>query len=121
MSNEVIKVFLVDEGGAGVCRTADTLDDWYEILDCRWIDVVERSVDGVLFDVVCDVEGLFCDAPVVTAVYSDGTPALVGNIAFCHHDEEGNLTGISAEEAGRLQRSLIHVEREGWPSAMVLD
>lgn len=77
---------------------AANLDSYYKVLDCDCIDIVGRSLGPYAFDVICDDEGLLKSGARVSAISPEGNPMLVGNLFFCHHDEEGNLTSLNPEE-----------------------
>lgn len=99
------KMFLLKEFSTEVVE-ANTLDDYYYYLECNTIDIVQRSVKGRLFDIICDDEGLFKKNNYVSARNKIGEPMLVGNLLFCHHDEEGNMTSITEEEIELLNSSI---------------
>jgi len=80
----------------------DSLEEFYELLNCDVIDITKRNIGGVVFDVMCDDEGLLKEGAIVSAFDSNGTPALVGNLMFFHTNPYGNLVGISDEECQHL-------------------
>lgn len=77
---------------------AANLDSYHKVLDCDCIDIVGRSLGPYTFDVICDDEGLLKPGARVSAINPTGRPMFVGNLFFCHHDEEGNLTSLHPEE-----------------------
>lgn len=81
----------------------DDLEEFYGIIKCNTIDIVTRYIKGVRFDIICDDEGLFKENPVVTAYDIAGRPMLVGMLIFAHHDDEGNMTGITTEDEKLLK------------------
>ena len=95
-----MRAFLIDQRD----RTAKEvdinpeLDELYKVLDCDTIDIVVRKVDGVEFDIVCDDEGLFKQPAVPSACTTQGNPTLVGNLLFCHHNLDGELTECSEDD-----------------------
>ncbi len=80
---------------------ADTLNEYYQLLGCRCIDMVAIDVDGYSYDVVCDDEGLFRE-PMVPALYISEEQVLFGNLAFVKIDEEGYTVGLDKEDIERL-------------------
>ena len=81
----------------------DSLEAYYDALNCTVIDIVQRDIGGITFDIVCDDEGLLKDSPVVSAVDSKYRPMFVGNLLFLHGDDTtGEMVGISEEEASFL-------------------
>ena len=85
----------------------DKLEDFYKLINCNTIDIVSRSVDGVVFDIVCDDEGLLKDEIVVSAMNHDFRAMLVGNLIFAHHDEEGGLVGLTDDEIDHIKRCTV--------------
>lgn len=81
-----------------VVTVEDELSSYYEILNCRCIDITQRKIGGKLFDIVCDDEALLVDDPVMSAVSTDFEPMLAGNLFICKVDDEGNLVSLTTEE-----------------------
>lgn len=73
----------------------DDLHTYYRLLDCSMIEIVERKIGRKWFDVICDEEGTFQEQPKISAIDNLGRVMFVGNLLFMHHDEEGNMTGLS--------------------------
>jgi len=106
-----MKVFKVDVYGdsTGVIEIEDKLEDFYREIKTDVIDIVVRYIDGQEFDIVCDDEGLLKDKPRVSAMDGGFKPMLVGNLLIAHHDDEGNLTGISEEDSSLLMFHTMRV------------
>lgn len=81
----------------------DTLSELYRVIECRTIDIVQRSFGGVIFDIVLDDEGLLKAndenlLPTSWWQHEGFTPpyeGLFGNLLLAHHDELGNLTSVN--------------------------
>ena len=82
---------------------ADTLNEYYHLLGCQCIDMVEIDVDNYSYDVVCDDEGLFRE-PMVPTLYISEEQVLFGSLAFVKIDEEGYTVGLDKEDIERLLR-----------------
>lgn len=85
----------------------DKLDEYYKHLRCSTIDITMRKVGGRQFDIICDDEGLFTEHPIVTAMYRNFEPALVGNLIFAHHNSEGEMTALSDEDVEIIKQNTI--------------
>lgn len=83
------------------------LDDFYRELDAEPFDIVTKEINGRSFDIFVDDVGLFREKPVVSAIYKDHSPALVGNLIFANHDSEGNTTSLSSKDIGIIRNNLI--------------
>ena len=86
---------------------ADTLNEYYHLLGCRCIDMVEIDVDNYSYDVVCDDEGLFRE-PMVPTLYISEEQVLFGSLAFVKIDEEGYTVGLENEDIKRLLRYITN-------------
>lgn len=86
--NDDVKVLDIEED----------LDTFYDLLNCSCIDIVQRKVNGRIFDIVCDDEGLLKNEFKISAIDSMNNPMLVGNLLFFHNDGEGNLSELSDED-----------------------
>lgn len=84
----------------------DDLKEYYENLECNYIEIVERKIGNKWFDVICDEEGTFVDSPKISAIDNLGTPMFVGNLIFAHHDSEGNMTGLKEKESDYIRRRI---------------
>lgn len=103
------------------------LEQFYELLECRLIDIAYRNIGGRFFDIIIDDEGLFADDPKVSALNSKREPVLVGNLLFCNHDGEGNETSLSEEDIAHLMdhvavaRQQMPDGSEGEPLVVMMD
>ena len=87
---------------------ADTLNEYYHLLGCRCIDMVEIDVDNYSYDVVCDDEGLFRE-PMVPTLYISEEQVLFGSLAFVKIDEEGYTVGLDKDD---IERLLHYIENQ---------
>lgn len=75
---KTIKGFLVNEDKAEMVEIEEKLQSYYDVLNCDYIDVAVREIDGKEFDIICDDEGLFKENQIITAVNQSMQPQLVG-------------------------------------------
>jgi len=92
-----------------VVMVEDELEKFYELLDCSCIDIVERKIGGVYYDIICDDEGLLTEHPIISAVdVSSGNPEpmLFGNLLICHNDGEGNQSELEPDDCFDIRDNL---------------
>lgn len=79
----------------------DDLGTYYNLIDCRNIDIVRRKIGQQYFNIVCDDEGLLKDRPRISAISDLGEILLVGNLVICSGEitEDGDLIGLTDDEA----------------------
>ena len=79
---------------------ANTLTDYYNLIGCRTIDIISRSIGDVRVEIVLDDEGALVENPKVSAISVDGTPMLFGNllIASGRVTDDGELTELDEDE-----------------------
>lgn len=96
------KLKLVDVNG---------LDDYYEKLQCRCIDIVRRKIGDVEVEIICDDEGLLIDKPKISGVSITGEPMLVGNllVASGRVTDDGELTELTDEEIQLITECVAEV------------
>ena len=87
---------------------ANSLEDYYRYLKCDCIDIPSRRVGTVYYDIICDDNGLLVEEPIVSAVDSNYKPMLVGNLLFCHYDEDGEETDCIEADMINLRRNLLY-------------
>ena len=81
MSKSVKGVLLdVNTGELQVVTLGGSLQGFYEALDCSCIDIVDRTINGRPYTIVCDDEGLLKDGAKLSAVSDDNDPMLVGSL-----------------------------------------
>lgn len=105
-----MKMFLVDVKNQtlGVRDVQPKLEEYYRLLDCDTIDIVERQVGGKYFDIICDDEGLLKENPIPSALNKKGELMLVGNLLLCHHDNEGNETELSDKDVRLITNNCVN-------------
>lgn len=89
----------------------DTLKNYYSLIGCRCIDIVQRAFGGVVFDIVLDDEGLLKanetgELPTSWWQHEGYTPnyeGLFGVLVLTHHDDQGNLTSVNPMELLAVQ------------------
>ena len=95
----------------------DDLDEFYEKLNCRLIDIVKRKIGNKWFSVMCDDEGLLIDAPKISAIDSAGRGVMfVGNLMFFHNDGKGRLVGLSDDDIAHIKKYIKRVYTLDYPA-----
>lgn len=102
-----MKLFYFNEKGGEVIDIEGTLEEYYDLINCRCIDIVTRKIEDTYFDIICDDEGLLKDNPRISAVDMSGHPMLVGNLIFSHTDEEGETIGITDEDIAKIMNAMM--------------
>ena len=115
-------VYLNVKGGktAEVREIKDDLQEFYKLIDCGCIDIVDRKIGHKRFDIICDDEGLFTDSPKISAIDNLGEPMLVGNLIIVGtpDGESEELKGLTDKEAEyvleRIQKMYTRKYPEGY-------
>ena len=101
------KVLVLDvENGETRIVECEKLNDYYKELKCEIFDIATRRIGGKYFDIFCDDEGTFRENPIVSAVYPDHSPALVGNLIFANHNSKGETTSLTSKDIGMIRNSM---------------
>lgn len=90
---------------------ADELEVYYDMIDCRCIDIVTRKIGKEWYYIICDDEGLLAGKN-PTAFDATGTPMLVGNLIICRHDGE-DLAGLTAEDVDNIAKHIGYYRKDG--------
>ena len=101
-------IVMPDKGKAEKATITDSLDSFYNVLDCTTIDIVERRIGGKYYDIICDDEAPLKELPLVSGVDGLIRPMLFGRLFICHHDDEGGLTSLSEEEVKAVLSNCHH-------------
>lgn len=91
---------------------ADELETYYELIDCRCIDIVTRKIGKERYDIVCDDEGLLAGKNPTAALDATGMPMLVGNLIICRHDG-ADLAGLTDEDVENIIKHSGYYYKDG--------
>ena len=106
---------------------ANTLTDYYNLIGCRTIDIISRSIGDVRVEIVLDDEGAWVENPKVSAISVDGTPMLFGNllIASGRVTDDGELTELTKDEIDEIMQNVAtittSVYTDPYPALVELD
>jgi len=106
-----MKAFLIDvnadvKEGARVVECGNDLKTLYKLCDCSTIEIPYRKIGDYWYDIVCDEEGIFRENQKSSAFKENYKVAFVGNLLFCNHDSEGELTSLTDEQIENLKRHI---------------
>lgn len=90
---------------------ANGLDDYYRLIGCRTIDIVNRIIGDVRVEIVIDDEGALVKNPKVSAINIDGTPMLYGNllIASGRVTDDGDLAELTEKEVDEIMDNVTTI------------
>lgn len=100
--------WLIDlkNGKSGTVEFEDSLENLYQLCNCKTIDITVRKIGMFEYDITCDDEGLLTENPIPTAFDSQRNPMLYGNLLLTNHDDEGSLTSLKEEQIADLKKHL---------------
>lgn len=117
MANHKIKGVLIDtvKGTAEVVEIDKSLDEYYKVLNCRCIDIVQRCIGGKAFDIICDDEAALVDSPLPSAASPLGEVMLYGNLFVVKFDGEEDVESLTDEDVAHIFDNLLklHVLMDG--------
>ena len=96
-----MKILLLDVENKEIKMVeANGLDDYYELIGCRCIDIVRRTIGDVEVEIVLDDEGALVNQPKISAISPEATPMLYGNllVASGRVTDDGELTELDEDE-----------------------
>ena len=86
------------------------LQDYYRLIGCTTVDIVNRKIGNKRYEIICDDEGLLTSEPIVSAIDGKLQPMLVGNLIIAGEaDTDGNLTSLKADDLVNLNVNLRYV------------
>ena len=90
---------------------ANSLDDYYKLIGCEYVDIIHRWIGDVEVEIVLDDEGLLVNAPKPSGISIDGTPVLFGNllIASGRVTDDGELTELTEEEVDEIMDNVATI------------
>lgn len=95
----------------------DDLQDMYKAIDCSCIEIPVRTIGGKKYNIICDEEGTFRSDAKISAIDNLGNIMFVGNllITSAYVIEDGELTGLTEEEASEVKKYIRTVSTRKYP------
>ena len=106
---------------------ANTLDDYYRLIGCDYVDIIHRRIGDVEVEIVLDDEGLLVEDPKPSGISVNGSIMLWGNllIASGRVTDEGELTELTEEEIDEIMDNVAtrstSVYKEPYPAFVEMD
>ena len=95
---------------AGAVTIQHGLTAYYQLLNCRCIDMVSRRIGKQAqrcYTIICDDEGLFAPDPQISAIDSLGQVMLVGNLLVVKVDADGETQSLDDDDIRYLQKHTL--------------
>lgn len=115
------KMLLIDVKKSRVeVVTADSLEEYYRLIDCTTVDIVTKQIAGAYYPIICDDEGLLVSNPRPSAILSDtNNYELFGNLLIAGGTScEGELLSITEDQIKslltRLSVATDQTTKEKW-------
>ncbi len=100
---------------------ANSLKDYYRLIDCSTIDIVKRKIAGKYYEIICDDEGLLKENPKISAIDDMGQPMLVGNLIIAGEaNEDGNLTDLLDTDIVYIRENIHLMETRHYPGGYTM-
>ena len=114
--------YLIDVANekASVMTIDHSLQGFYDILGCRLVEMPTRWIgkrNGCPYVIICDEEGLFADAPKVSAIDNMGQVMLVGNLFIVKSGIDHELESLDEDDIKYLERFIQPESTRMFPSA----
>lgn len=78
------------------------LDEYYNLIGCKCIDIVSRNINGKYYDIICDDEALLKENPMPSMIDENGKISLCGNLLICNCDDDGNEVSLLRDDLDRI-------------------
>ena len=106
---------------------ANTLDDYYRLIGCDYVDIIHRRIGDVEVEIVLDDEGLLVEDPKPSGISVDGSIMLWGNllIASGRVTDDGELTELTEYEVDEIMDNVATIStsvyKEPYPAFVEVD
>lgn len=89
-----------------VGRIEDKCDEYYRLIGCEYITIIQRKINGKVYELVCDDEALLKSGQSPCAVNSLFDEVIYGNIVIAGEaDAKGNLTALTPDDISSIFNS----------------
>jgi len=100
--------YLIDvkNGTAGPITIDKSLESYYKILNCEFIDIVRRVIgtEKRSFDIICDDEALMNEDAILSAVDDSGNMMLFGNLFVVQFDGVDDETDLTEDDIKYIEK-----------------
>ena len=105
----VIKGVLIDSvnGTVSVKEISKELDAYYDILNCRCIDIARRTIGGKPFEIICDDEATLVTDPVPSAISHFGAVMLYGSLFVVRFDGKEDVESLTDEDIAHVMKNVF--------------
>lgn len=118
--SKTITMLHVKNDSATFKKVTPTLQRYYELIGCDYIDIVEINFGGKTYDVICDDEALLKNPPHYFSVISEsGSPMIAGNILICN-SKDGYETSLKNDDIIRLLSRLCWTMQNDEETAAII-
>ena len=102
---QAVLVDVYDSGRASRVHVGHSLEAWYEVLGCQWVEMPRRWIGDKAFVIICDEEGTFRSDCKVSA-RNGNEVMMVGNLLVVADDENepGEVRGLTDEEVKHVMQ-----------------
>lgn len=109
----LLRMLLIDvwNSNAQFVEIKDDLDDFYRLLNCDTIDIVQRSIGGMVYEIICDDNGLFRKPCRMSAMDKRHNQQLVGNLLICKYGGDGELAGLTDSDCTHLLKYIRGIRK----------
>lgn len=107
-----MKMLLIDvvKNKVEVVDCDGKLQTLYNLLNCDFVEIVDRNINGVRVHIICDEEGKLHGVPKISGIMYDNSDYFVGNLLVCGLvNSDGELTGLSEKEIELINENIIDV------------
>lgn len=93
-----------------------SLDSYYKILNCEYIDIVCRHIGERTYDIICDDEALLKYNSKISAINSDGKSMLCGNLFIVKFDGVEDETSLERDDIAYINRYIRSLPTRNYPT-----
>lgn len=92
-------------------------EDFYKLIGCRVVEIVERVIAGSPYSIICDEEGLYVENPRISALDGKGQPMLVGNLIITRIvNDEGDMRDLTDADIQHIKKNIYTMIRKDIPT-----
>lgn len=89
------------------------LETFYNLINCKYVEMYKRNINGKDFTIICDENGALKEKPIISAVSHKGYTMFFGNLIIAGMpNDEGNLTNLSDKDVTLIQSKFRKVIRK---------
>lgn len=106
---KLLKTFFIDvtgKGNASVVVIKNELNEFYRLLNCKYVETHKAVIGEKTFTVICDEDARMHPGRYPSVIDSFNNPILINNVLICN-SEHDDFSSLNNEDIALIKKQII--------------